>query len=261
MKQILAALALIALALSFASCDKTCNCNCSCCNTNGSDQTIQRPDNSGSGSGNNGGTTDDNTGGNTGNTEDYNQTFTQGYAGYYGAFYEEAGQPSNTTNWFVELADDNYDLENYEGTGYNIALEIFASGTSSTSIPSGKYTVETLDENLLMAGTVLYGFIGEDEENGEYPAGTWLYSGNDAIAGATSGWVQIAASGSTYTITYELRDDEYQISFKGSFTGSLAFYDGTQEVTSVSAAKNFAPSKSFHAPKTDNPVRHYRIRK
>ena len=74
----------------------------------------------------------------------------------------------------------------------------------STSIPSGKYTVETLEENLLMAGTVLYGFIGEDEENGEYPAGTWLYSGNDAIAGATSGWVQIEASGSTYTITYEL---------------------------------------------------------
>ena len=269
MKQILATLALIALALSFASCDKTCNCNCSSCNTNGSDQTIQRPDNSGSGSGsgNNGGTTDDNTGGNTGGNEGttdgidrsgydvYNHTMTQGFAGYYGAFYDD--QPTNTANWYIALGESNYDFEAEETEGYAIFIELFTSSSYTTSIPSGTYTVEAFDNEPYSPFSLLYGFTDEDN----YVWGTWLCEGVDPIAGATAGWVKISASGSNYTITYELYDDEYGITFKGSYSGALEFYDGTETASYTSASKNFAPCKSARASKGGNPVKHYRIRK
>ena len=257
MKQILTTLSIVALMVNFASCEKTCKCNCNCCNQDGSDQTIQRPggndqndDNQGNNGGNNGGNEET-----PGNTETYNHTFTQGYAGYYGNFYEEAGQPANVTNWFIELADDDYDLENYEGTGYNIALELFAAGTSSTSIPSGTYTVEAFDNSMFSAGSLMYGYIAEDETYGEYPAGTWVYSGDEAVAGATSGWVKISASGSKYAITYELEDEEYNITFKGSYTGNLEFYDATQEYSNVSA------SKVSKAPRVAKPIKRFRVRR
>lgn len=258
MKQILVTLALIALALSFASCDKTCNCNCACCNTNGSDQTIQRPDNSGSGSGNNGGTTDDNTDGNTGENEGttdgidrsgydvYNHTMTQGFAGYYGAFYDD--QPTNTANWYIALGESNYDFEAEETEGDAIFIELFTSSSYTTSIPSGTYTVEAFDKEAYSPFSLLNGFIDEDDS----AMGTWLCEGVYAIAGATVGKVTVSNSGSKYNITYDIHDDEYQISFKGTFTGILEFYDGTQESSYVSAAS---------ARKNVNSVRHYRIRK
>lgn len=250
MKQIFTTIALLAMAFSFASCefDVTCDCNCSCGSTDNNGQNSSRPGNSDSNNGgneenggNNGGTNNDNTGNDE--YETYNNTFTKGYAGYCGQYYE--GQPANTTNWYLELADNNYDLESYEGTGYNIVIDLFASGTSSTAIPAGRYSVEQFDKSEYSAGSLLYGYIAEDETYGEYPGGTWLYEGNDGIAAATAGWVNVEVSGSTYTITYELVDDEYMVEFKGSFTGSLTIYDATEEASAAQATKSSRPAKHF----------------
>lgn len=266
MKQIFTSIALLAMAISFASCDKEiiCNCQCSCGNSDNSEQTGGRPGNNDNNNGGNNGGTNDNTGnGGTNNDggsgsgdidrndyETYNNTFTYGYAGFCGVWYEE--QPSNTTNWYIELADNNYDLENYEGTGYNIVFDLFAAGTSSTSIPSGKYTVEQFEKSNFSAGSLLYGYIAEDETYGEYPAGTWLYEGDNGVAAATAGWVEISGSGSNYTIKYELVDDEYMVSFKGTFTGSLTLYDATEEA-SYSPAQ---PTKANRAT-----TKYFRLRK
>lgn len=260
MKQIFTSIALIAMAISFASCDKEiiveCNCNCNCSNSDNTNQNGGRPGND-----NNGGSNEDNPGGGNTNTIDrseyqvYNNTFTQGQAGFCGVYYDE--QPSNTTNWYVELADNNYDLESYEGTGFNIVLEFFAGGTNSTSIPAGTYTIEAFEAEQFSAGSLLYAFLDEGEDNGEtvqYPAGTWLFEGNEAIAGATAGWVKVAQSGGNYTITYELHDDEYSITFKGSYSGSLTIYDGTQENSAIAAAPQ---SK---APRKTN-TKYYRVRR
>ena len=235
------------MALSFSSCDKEiiCNCNCQCGNSN---QNSERPDNGGSSRPDNGGQNDGNTGnGGGGNTVDrseyttYDNTFTKGYAGYCGQWYED--QPANTTNWYIELADNNYDLEAYEGTGFNVVLEFFASGTSSTSIPAGKYTVEQFDKSAYSAGSLLYGYIAEDETLGEVPAGTWLYEGNDGVAAATAGELTVSVSGGTYTLKYTLYDDEYEVKFSGSYTGELNFYDATQTSSAVQATKSSRPTK------------------
>ena len=236
MKQIFTAIAIIAMMVSFNSCEKKiiCECNCSCNNSNGgSDNNTDRPGNNDQ---NNGPDNDQNNGGNEDNSdyEIYNTTFTYGNAGYYGVYYD--GQPDNTSNWYIALADDNYDIDNWEGDGYNIILEIFAQGTDSSSLPAGTYTIEAFEKNEYSAGSLLYGFIAEDEENGEFPAGTWLFKGDEGIAGATSGEVKISVSGGQYTITYNLYDNEYMVNFKGSYKGPLTIYDGTEEVSSTQAA-------------------------
>ena len=236
MKQIFTAIAIIAMMVSFNSCEKKiiCECNCSCNNSNGgSDNNTDRPGNNDQ---NNDPDNDPNNGGNEDNSdyEIYNTTFTYGNAGYYGVYYD--GQPDNTSNWYIALADDNYDIDNWEGDGYNIILEIFAQGTDSSSLPAGTYTIEAFEKNEYSAGSLLYGFIAEDEENGEFPAGTWLFKGDEGIAGATSGEVKISVSGGQYTITYNLYDNEYMVNFKGSYKGPLTIYDGTEEVSSTQAA-------------------------
>ena len=237
MKRFITILAAMAVIFSFSACDKDDNRD--------TDTEIILPGENNNSNNNGGGSTEDpgtedpgteDPGtDNTGNSS-YNNTFTYGYAGYCGQYYED--QPANTTNWYIELADDNYDLDYYEGTGYNIVFDLFAAGTSSTSIPSGRYTVEAFDESMFSAGSLMYGYIAEDEEYGEYPGGTWLYEGNDGIAGATSGWVEISKSGSNYTIKYELQDEEWEITFKGSFSGALTLYDATEEYSSYSQAKS-----------------------
>ena len=231
MKQIITAVALFAMAISFASCEKdvTCNCQCGCCNTENTDQGNNRPDN-----GNNGGSNNDNTGNiDRGEYEVINNSFTKAQAGYYGVYYDE--QPSNTTNWYLELADDDYDFDTWEGDGYNIALEFFSSSSSATSIPEGTYTVEAFEESEFSAGSLIYSWIAEDETYGEYAAGTWLYQGSEGIAGATAGKLTVSKNGSTYTFTYNLYDDEYQIAFSGSYSGSVDIYDGTQDYSYAQA--------------------------
>ena len=266
MKQILTVITLLAMALSFASCEREIivNCNCQCCNSDNSGQTGNRPGNNDDNNGsNNGGTNNDGNGGsnNDGGSgsddtdrseyQTYNNTLTQGQAGYYGVYYED--QPSNTSNWYIELADNNYNLETYEGEGYNIVFELFASGTNSTKIPEGKYSVEAFDKNPYSAGSLMEGFITEDEEYGEYPAGTWFFDGNEGIAGATAGEVTISVSGSTYTIKYNLYDDEYGVAFSGSFNGALTIYDGTQEYSYV---QTLPATKS-----TSSSAKHFRLRR
>ena len=239
-------LAAIAMIFSFYACDVDENSP-----SRDSDTEITKPDNNGE----NENPGDDN-GGDNSQYEVYNNTFTYGYAGYCGQWYED--QPANVTNWYIELADDNYDLENYEGTGYNIVFDLFAAGTNSTSIPNGRYTVEAFDQSNFSAGSLLYGYIAEDEEYGEYPAGTWLYEGDTGIAGATSGWVQISGSGSSYTITYELNDDDYQITFKGSFKGTLTLYDATQ---SISATQITNVAKAAQKAKSGKTTKRFMLRR
>lgn len=237
MKRFLSILTAMVVTFSFCACEKGND------RDRDTDTEIIRPGNNGNPDNNDSTGNDDNTGNDGGDTSEYatyNHTFTNGCATYYGQGYE--GQPANITNWLVELADNNYDLENYTGTGYNIVLDLFSAEKSATSVPTGRYTIEAFEQSEFSAGSLLYGFIGEDETYGEYPGGTWLYEGNEGIAAATAGWVEISGSGSNYTVTYELQDDEYMVSFKGSYTGSLTFYDGTQSESQAQAA-NIAKAK------------------
>lgn len=191
-------------------------------------------DNGSTGGGNQGGETVDRS-----NYEVLNMTYTQAIADFYGQYYE--GQPADVGNWYIILADDEYDLETYEGTGDNIVLELFAKGNYADGIPVGEYSVEAFLEKEFADKSVLYAWEEEETEDGEaYMAayGTWLYAGNETRAGATAGTVTVSRTGGSYTISYNLHDDEYQISFAGSYTGYVDLYDASEETLSSTMAKS-----------------------
>ena len=253
MKQILTTLSIIAMMMNLASCEKTCNCNCSCCNQDNGDQTIQRPDDN---QGNGGDLNSSPDGIDRSDYVVYNHTMTQGQAGYYGVFYED--QPSTSANWFLELADSNYDLDNYEGTGYNIGIDFFTSSSYTTSIQPGTYEVEPLDATTFSPKKIVSGFITEyedEEEYYQYPAGTWLFKGDETVGGATAGNMVVSVSGSKYTITYSFHDDDLKVTFTGSYTGNLSIYDGAESYSAL------APVKAVKASKSAKLTKHFRVRR
>ena len=251
MKQILTTLSIIAMMMNLASCEKTCNCNCSCCNQDNGDQTIQRPDDN---QGNGGDLNSSPDGIDRSDYVVYNHTMTQGQAGYYGVFYED--QPSTSANWFLELADSNYDLDNYEGTGYNISIDFFTSSSYTTSIQPGTYEVQPLDATTFSPKKIVSGFITEyedEEEYYQYPAGTWLFKGDETVGGATAGNMVVSVSGSKYTITYSFHDDDLKVTFTGSYTGNLSIYDGTESYSTL------APVKAVKTSKSAKLTKHFRV--
>lgn len=273
MKRLFITLTVLAAALSFSACDlnglKDRDTDSEIIYPGKDDNGGSTGDNGGS-TEDNGGNTEDNTGDNGGNTDDntdnntvdrsqyeqYNHTFTQGDAIYYGAYYDE--QPEDVANWWIELADNNFSLEDYSGEGYNIVLEFFCKGTTPAA---GTYTIDAFDKVPFSHLSLLYAYLDEGQVDGEtvqYPAGTWLYKGVEAIAGATDGEMTIAVSGTKYTVSYTLYDDDYKITFKGTYTGDLALYDGTESAPAAApqkvakSARDLAPAK---------PARVFRVKK
>ena len=261
---------------AFSSCEKEiivqCDCNCQCGNSDNSNQEPNRPGDNNSGntgdsgntgnSGNTGGSGDSGNSGGSGGSggsgdengggidrseyTSYNTTFTKAKASNYGVFYDD--QPSNTTNWYLELADNNFNLDTYDGDGYNIVLEFFTNSSYTSSFPAGEYTIERFEATPYSAGSLLYGFMTE-QDGEQYASGTWLYEGLNGVAGATAGKMTIAVSGSNYSISYTLYDDDYQIAFSGSYTGSVSFYDLSQSNSLSQATKSGRPAAG-----------HYRVR-
>lgn len=182
----------------------------------------------------------------------YNTTFTQGDAIYFGVYYEE--QPDDVANWYIELADKNFDLTEYSGEGYYMTLEFFCKGTTPAA---GTYTIEAFNKDPFSHMSLGDGFI--EEYNGEsYAVGTWLFQGSNAIAGATDGSMTIATSGSKYTVSYLLHDDEYQITFQGKYSGDLPLYDGTGSSATQAVKKT---TKSTRAPYIAKPTKVFRVKK
>lgn len=154
MKRILSILTIAVFALSFGACDLLDSTP-----DRDTDSEIVIPDDSpsddNSGNDNDGGNTDgdngnndggDNTGDNTeGETdrskyEQHNHTFTKGDAVYFGVYYEE--QPADVANWWIELADDNFSLDDYSG-GVTI---LFSSSSARVRL---QQLVHTLSRHLI----------------------------------------------------------------------------------------------------------------
>ena len=168
-------------------------------------------------------------------------TFDYGEMQFYGVYYDN--QPEDVNSWSLVLAEDSFDLIEWTGTGYCAVVELFTDASATTDIPGGKYTVEAFLEKEYAKMSVGDGYVfeeeGEDGETLEYCGGTWLYEDGYGIAGATSGDFTIAKnSNGTYLVTYDFKDSYNMIHFKGSYTGELEYYDGTDagEVDSKSSA-------------------------
>lgn len=143
------------------------------------------------------------------NTDYTFNDFTQGELDYNGA-------EDGFSYWSIYLGDDAVDLADLSGTGRIACIDLCTTNSSSTDIPVGTYTVSETDGNFV--AIPIYEYDG-------YYYGTMFCEGDNILVGATSGTVKVLKSGSTYTVSMDLVDSDYNNTFKGSYTGTLTYMD------------------------------------
>lgn len=254
MKRIFTIMAIVAIALSAASCKKDnqpenqCSCNCNCGNNGGNNggNENNQPQNPG-GNGDNGNDQPQNPGGNgdNGNNEGPNgyeivetNSFDYGDMEYWGEYYD--GQPEGIANWCIYLSDSSFDTATWEGTGNVIVLEIFSEEADAPK--SGTYTVEAFLEDEFCDFSIGDGFVDEDD----YCIGTWFFTDGYGEYAAQGGSMTLTQNDEIFTVRYELRDDELGVIFKGSYTGEFNVYDMTEEY-SLTATKSSPVQKKKKA--------------
>lgn len=243
MKRIFSIMTILAIVLAAASCEKD------------NDEGSKRPDTENNGSENGGseneGTDGDGSGEAPDISESINTTFSYAYAENWGIYYEE--QQDNINNWIIYLSENDFDEDGWSDNGYLAWIEIFSEGVDAPK--PGKYTIDAFYESYFSDFSLLDGLV-EDVDGEEMCTGTWLYQDGYGIAAALSGEAEVKVDGETYTVTYDLCDDEYGISFKGKYTGRMDIYDYSQGY-SMSSVKSGAPVPE----RTKRPVSGLRIAK
>lgn len=159
---------------------------------------------------------------------------TQGELWYYGDGY--GIEISN--NFVVYLGSADINMTDFSGEGQVMYLEFNTGLNSITNLPSGTYTIVDANPDLFTPSTMVSGF-----EYDGYMYGTWYFGNttNSVIAGSA---VVTQNTGNKYAIQYEFID-QYGNNIKGTFNGTLDYYDGTQSQEIIPAAKNKALKRNF----------------
>ena len=159
---------------------------------------------------------------------------TQGELWYYGDGY--GIEISN--NFVVYLGSAGINMTDFSGEGQVMYLEFNTGLGSVTNLPSGTYTIVDANPDLFTPSTMVSGF-----EYDSYLYGTWYFGNttNSVIAGSA---VVTQNTGNKYAIQYDFID-QYGNNIKGTFNGTLDYYDGTQSQEIIPAAKNKALKRNF----------------
>ncbi len=184
---------------------------------------------------------------------DLGNELTQGYFEFDGDAYSTGGV---SNNWLIYLADSRVDFtqQNLVGPGKILMLELNTAPSAGNVLPAGTFNVlnptEITSAASLVPFTAVPGLASKDD--GAY--GTWYVAtdteGGDfqLLCGAQRGTVTVKKSGDTYSIDFDITDDDYKYSVKGSYTGVPAFYDKTAQNSSLStrAAAAFGKALNIH---------------
>lgn len=194
---------------------------------------------------------------------DLGKELTQGYFEFDGDVYKTGGV---SNNWLIYLADSRVDFtkQNLVGPGKILMLELNTAPSDGKVLPASTFNVlnpmEITAAASLTPFTVVPGL--PDEDGSIY--GTWYLAtdtqGGDfqPLCAAQKGTVSVKKTGDTYTIDFDITDDDYKISVKGSYTGKPYIYDGTANTTSVSTRTTAASGKVLNIR---NSARHQTFRK
>lgn len=194
---------------------------------------------------------------------DLGKELTQGYFEFDGDIYKTGGV---SNNWLIYLADSRVDFtkQNLVGPGKILMLELNTAPSDGKVLPAGTFNVlnpmEITAAASLTPFTVVPGLSAEDGSI----YGTWYLAtdtqGGDfqPLCAAQKGTVSVKKTGDTYTIDFDITDDDFKISVKGSYTGKPYIYDGTANTTSVSTRAAAASGKVLNIR---NSARHQTFRK
>lgn len=135
-------------------------------------------------------------------------------------------------------------------------LELNTAPSDGKVLPAGTFNVlnpmEITAAASLTPFTVVPGLPAEDGSI----YGTWYLAtdtqGGDfqPLCAAQKGTVSVKKTGDTYTIDFDITDDDFKISVKGSYTGKPYIYDRTADTTSVSTRTTAASGKALNIHKS-----------
>ena len=147
-----------------------------------------------------------------------------------------------SNNWMVYLADSRVDFtaSPLSGPGKIVILELNTAPADGKVLPAGTYEVlnplDITSAAALAPFTAVPGLVNSKEE----VYGTWYLATEtkdgafQPTCGAQKGSVKVKKSGESYTIDFDLTDDDLRVSVKGSYTGTPSFIDGTSGKSSAS---------------------------
>lgn len=178
---------------------------------------------------------------------DLGKELTQGYFEFDGDVYKTGGV---SNNWLIYLADKqvNFASSPLSGLGKIMMLELNTAPSAGKELSEGTYNVLNPEEIKSAASlapfTVVPGLVSDNSVYGTWYLATETKGGQfQPLCGAQKGTVSVKKSGQTYTIDFDVTDDDYKISVKGSYTGVPSFYDGTATTSSLSTKAAAAPGK------------------
>lgn len=169
---------------------------------------------------------------------DLGNELTQAYLEFDGDVYKTGGV---SNNWLIYLADKqvNFASSPLSGPGKIMMLELNTAPSAGKELSEGTYNVLNPEEIKSAASlapfTVVPGLVSDNSVYGTWYLATETKGGQfQPLCGAQKGTVSVKKSGQTYTIDFDVTDDDYKISVKGSYTGVPSFYDGTATTSSLS---------------------------
>lgn len=178
---------------------------------------------------------------------DLGKELTQAYLEFDGDVYKTGGV---SNNWLIYLADKqvNFASSPLSGPGKIMMLELNTAPSAGKELSEGTYNVLNPEEIKSAASlapfTVVPGLVSDNSAYGTWYLATETKGGQfQPLCGAQKGTVSVKKSGQTYTIDFDVTDDDYKISVKGSYTGVPSFYDGTATTSSLSTKAAAAPGK------------------
>lgn len=186
---------------------------------------------------------------------DLGKELTQAYLEFDGDVYKTGGV---SNNWLIYLADSRVDFSKKDlvGPGKILMLELNTAPSAGNVLPVGTFNIlsplDITSAASLTPFTVVPGLVKKDGS----VYGSW-YLETDTQGGvfqplysAQGGTVSVRKTGDTYTIDFDIKDDDYKISVKGSYTGVPSFYDGTAQTTSLSTRAATASGKALNIHKS-----------
>lgn len=178
---------------------------------------------------------------------DLGKELTQAYLEFDGDVYKTGGV---SNNWLIYLADKqvNFASSPLSGPGKIMMLELNTAPSAGKELSEGTYNVLNPEEIKSAASlapfTVVPGLVSDNSVYGTWYLATETKGGQfQPLCSAQKGTVSVKKSGQTYTIDFDVTDDDYKISVKGSYTGVPSFYDGTATTSSLSTKAAAAPGK------------------
>ena len=153
---------------------------------------------------------------------DLGKELTQAYLEFDGDVYKTGGV---SNNWLIYLADKqvNFASSPLSGPGKIMMLELNTAPSAGKELSEGTYNVLNPEEIKSAASlapfTVVPGLVSDNSVYGTWYLATETKGGQfQPLCGAQKGTVSVKKSGQTYTIDFDVTDDDYKISVKGSYT-------------------------------------------